>query len=222
MPARCVAAFCSNTHKDSVSLFKFPKDPELHLKWVKQVRRTRDDWTPSPSSLLCSEHFELDCFDSVLAIKESLGFPVQHKCVLLPGAVPTVFHRVVRPSQASASGLRNADSAERQLQHKCSTSTTVRPCVQKRQKIQVRVENNIYTNEFSDRICWHSYRVWIPPGPRLPVQPVTKVLFYNYTIIPYNILNGSFAYLTVRIQLGMQNSYLECCRKLWCSCKMIP
>ena len=97
MPARCVAAFCSNTHKDGVSLFKFPKDPELHLKWVKQVRRTRDDWTPSPSSLLCSEHFELDCFDSVPAIKESLGFPVQHKCVLLPGAVPTVFHRVVRP-----------------------------------------------------------------------------------------------------------------------------
>ncbi|KAM9309113.1 histone-lysine N-methyltransferase SETDB1-B isoform 2-T2 [Pholidichthys leucotaenia] len=95
MPSRCVAGFCSNTHKDGVSLFKFPKDPELHSKWVKQVRRTRDKWEPSPTSVLCSDHFELDCFDFVPTLKESLGCSVQHKRVLLPTAVPSVFPRSV-------------------------------------------------------------------------------------------------------------------------------
>uniref|UniRef100_A0A8C6WUL3 THAP domain-containing protein 1 n=1 Tax=Neogobius melanostomus TaxID=47308 RepID=A0A8C6WUL3_9GOBI len=141
MPSRCVAGFCSNTHKDGVSLFKFPKDPELHLKWVKQVRRTREQWTPSSSSLLCLEHFELDCFDSAPVIKESLGCSVQHKRVLLRTAVPTVFRRGVRAS--GAAGLSNTDSViEPRVRVSVatptsSTSVPVRSCVHKRQKIQV-------------------------------------------------------------------------------------
>uniref|UniRef100_A0A3P9NPE5 THAP-type domain-containing protein n=1 Tax=Poecilia reticulata TaxID=8081 RepID=A0A3P9NPE5_POERE len=63
MPSRCIAAFCSNTREDGVSLFRFPKEPELLSKWVKQVRRTRENWKPTQTSVLCSEHFEfsLDC-----------------------------------------------------------------------------------------------------------------------------------------------------------------
>ncbi|XP_043988994.1 zinc finger protein 644a isoform X1 [Gambusia affinis] len=91
MPSRCIAAFCSNTREDGVSLFRFPKEPELLSKWVKEVRRTREHWKPTPTSVLCSEHFELHCFDFVPVLKESLGYSVQHKRVLLPTAVPTVF-----------------------------------------------------------------------------------------------------------------------------------
>uniref|UniRef100_A0A3B5LP33 THAP-type domain-containing protein n=1 Tax=Xiphophorus couchianus TaxID=32473 RepID=A0A3B5LP33_9TELE len=91
MPSRCIAAFCSNTREDGVSLFRFPKEPELLSKWVREVRRTRELWKPSPTSVLCSEHFELHCFDFVPVLKESLGYSVQHKRVLLPTAVPTVF-----------------------------------------------------------------------------------------------------------------------------------
>ena len=45
MGRRCVAARCSNTHSDNVSMHKFPKDPELRQKWEKQVQRTREQWS---------------------------------------------------------------------------------------------------------------------------------------------------------------------------------
>ena len=40
MVNRCVAAGCSNTPSEGISLYKFPTDPRLREKWVKQVRRT--------------------------------------------------------------------------------------------------------------------------------------------------------------------------------------
>ncbi|XP_078495356.1 THAP domain-containing protein 10-like [Ciona intestinalis] len=101
MPSRYVAGFCCNTHKNGISLFKFPKDPELRSKWIQQVRHTRDKWFPPPTSVLCSEHFETDCFDSVSSIKRSLGCPVQHKRVLLLTAVPIVFRRNARKPNAT-------------------------------------------------------------------------------------------------------------------------
>ena len=39
MVNRCVTAGCSNTHRDGVSLFKFPSDPKLREKWTKQVKK---------------------------------------------------------------------------------------------------------------------------------------------------------------------------------------
>ncbi|KAF3842786.1 hypothetical protein F7725_001635 [Dissostichus mawsoni] len=50
MPSRCVAANCSNTNKDGVSLFKFPKELSLRSQWTAQVQRTRQGWSPSTSS----------------------------------------------------------------------------------------------------------------------------------------------------------------------------
>uniref|UniRef100_A0A3P9I3W1 THAP domain-containing protein 1 n=1 Tax=Oryzias latipes TaxID=8090 RepID=A0A3P9I3W1_ORYLA len=61
MPSRCVAAGCSNTSSESVSVYKFPKQETLLKQWTKQVQRTRAYWVPTASSTLCSEHFEADC-----------------------------------------------------------------------------------------------------------------------------------------------------------------
>ena len=66
MVKRCIAAGCSNTHKDGVSLFQFPRDPQLKQKWIKQVQRTRAGWSGPGSvagSVLCSAHFEKSCFE---------------------------------------------------------------------------------------------------------------------------------------------------------------
>ena len=64
MPKRFVAAGCSNTYSNKVSLFKFPKVPVLRQKWVKQVQRTRAEWSgPSDHSVLCSDHFDSSCFE---------------------------------------------------------------------------------------------------------------------------------------------------------------
>ena len=80
MPNRCVAAGCGNMSSDSVSLFRFPKDPHLCGVWTRQVQRTRVNW--KPASVLCSEHFSVDCYDDIPALKASLGFAVQRKRVL--------------------------------------------------------------------------------------------------------------------------------------------
>ena len=74
MPNRCVAAACGNMPSDSVSLFRFPKEPHLCDLW-------------------CSEHFSVDCFDDIPSLKASLGFAVQRKRVLKSTAVPSIFKR---------------------------------------------------------------------------------------------------------------------------------
>ncbi|XP_074519873.1 lethal(3)malignant brain tumor-like protein 2 [Halichoeres trimaculatus] len=90
MPYHCVAYGCGKTADDGVALFKFPKDQQEFLKWEKQVQRTRTNWVATPSSHLCSEHFENGYFE-----------PRQGILKLRPGAVPTVF---VRPHCSSCSG----------------------------------------------------------------------------------------------------------------------
>ena len=76
MPNCCVAAGFGNMPSDSVSLFRFPKDPHLCGVWTRQVQRTRANWKPS-ASVLCSEHCSVDCFDDIPALKASLRFSVQ-------------------------------------------------------------------------------------------------------------------------------------------------
>ena len=104
MPKRCVAANCSNTIADGVSLFRFPRDAARRRQWVLQVKRTRARWdfpaVYNASCVLCSDHFEADCFDSSSSVKLSVGYDLQHKRVLLDTAVPTIFARTVTLKQA--------------------------------------------------------------------------------------------------------------------------
>ena len=92
MVKRCVTAGCSNTYRDGVSLFKFPKDPQLRKKWTKQVQRTCAEWKgPSDHSVLCSNHFEEACLEPAGEFSKQFG--LAKKAKLKPDAVPTVFKR---------------------------------------------------------------------------------------------------------------------------------
>lgn len=44
--------------------FRFPADELMRAKWTKIIRQTRldENWKPSKSSVICSKHFEVDCF----------------------------------------------------------------------------------------------------------------------------------------------------------------
>ena len=54
MVKRCVAAECSNTYSDNVSLYKIPRDPILRQQWAKQVQSTRAQLSgPSEHSQFC-------------------------------------------------------------------------------------------------------------------------------------------------------------------------
>ena len=89
MVKRCVAAGCSNTYSDNVSLFKFPKDPVLRQKWVKNVQKTRAQWSgPSEHSVLCSQHFDSSSFEPDSELASQMGM---QKCRRLKDdAVPTL------------------------------------------------------------------------------------------------------------------------------------
>ena len=103
MPKRCVAANCSNTIADGVSLFRFPRDAARRRQWVLQVKRTRARWdfpaVYNASCVLCSDHFEADRFDPSSSVKLSVGYDLQH--VLLDTAVPTIFARTVTLKEAA-------------------------------------------------------------------------------------------------------------------------
>ena len=87
MGKSCIAGGCTNTHRQGVSLFRFPSDDRLRKKWTRQIQRTRAKWKgPTPYSYVCSKHFTEDCFEP---LSGKLG--IQMKKMLKPGAVPTVF-----------------------------------------------------------------------------------------------------------------------------------
>lgn len=97
---RCVAYGCSNDTctTPKVSLHTFPdpeKDSARHVEWVNAVTRTRADWSGPPKSasafrmcVLCSDHFEQDCFNPISELKLAAGY---HRVTLKPDAVPTRF-----------------------------------------------------------------------------------------------------------------------------------
>ena len=93
MGKRCVAAGCSNTNADGVSLFCFPRNQSLRQQWNKQVQRTRADWKDATKySVPCSKHFTSDCFEEDLFIAAQFGLTKRKR--LKPDAVPMVFHRL--------------------------------------------------------------------------------------------------------------------------------
>ncbi|XP_066521367.1 lethal(3)malignant brain tumor-like protein 2 isoform X2 [Hoplias malabaricus] len=91
MPNCCAAYGCGKTHKDNVTMFRFPKDTDEFCKWEKQVQRTRRKWFAKGFSFLCSEHFSKDCFEPrSAAMAKAMGF---RGLELKEGAVPTIFFR---------------------------------------------------------------------------------------------------------------------------------
>ena len=96
MVKRYVAAGFSNTYSDNVSMLKFPKDPILRQKWVKNVQRTRAQWSgPSEHSVLCIQHFDSSCFEPDSELASQMGMQKHRR--LKDGAVPTLLKRPVAP-----------------------------------------------------------------------------------------------------------------------------
>jgi hypothetical protein len=97
----------------------------MREKWIKQVQRTRANWTCTDSSRICSEHFTDDCFDQIPALKQKVGITPTHTRVLLPNAIPTIFHRKItgteREIPASVSGTRTTRSSSTTT---CTTTTS--------------------------------------------------------------------------------------------------
>ena len=138
----CVAAGCSNTYSNNVSLFKFPKDPVLRRKWVKNVQRTRAQWSgPSDHSVVCSQHFDSGCFEPDSEFASQMCMHKRRR--LKDDAVPTLFERsgplMSLLSEAGPSGThprKRASSSS--FQADAGTSKKKRTAYEKRERSRVR------------------------------------------------------------------------------------
>ena len=54
---------CNNTSlTEGISMHTFPSNDIVKRKWTKFVRKHRPEFKPSQTSVLCSVHFDKDCF----------------------------------------------------------------------------------------------------------------------------------------------------------------
>ena len=143
MVKRCVAAG-SNTHSDDVSLFKFLKEPVLRQKWVKQVLRTRALWSPSEHSVLCSEHFDGNCFEPDSTLASQMG--IQKRRRLKADAIPTLFERrcvapvpLPLPSEAGPSTLSRKRTSSSSSSVDAGYSKKKRAAYEKRERTRVSI-----------------------------------------------------------------------------------
>ena len=131
MPIRCVAGGCSNTYKEGVSFFNFPKERPRRRIWISKVQTTRAKWTPTEHSKLCSAHFTDDCFETEVALASSMG--INRRKRLRPTAVPSLF------SSQTRKRTRDSDNTN---SHK--PTKRLRRAYEKRERSQVRIVH-IYT-----------------------------------------------------------------------------
>ena len=99
MPRSCVVTGCSTSTGEGYSLHKFLRDDSMHAKWTRAIKRFRGNWDgPSASSVLCSKHFEPECFVvEGIRYRDYMGIPA--KRWLKPGVIPTIF---VRPTHGES------------------------------------------------------------------------------------------------------------------------
>ena len=90
----CVAGgpgevICTNSQfSEGISIHKFPDsglEEEMHKKWVKFVMTHCPDFKASKTSVLCSAHFEEECFNYHRDVADQLGI----RRSLVEGAVPS-------------------------------------------------------------------------------------------------------------------------------------
>ena len=103
MPSQCVAWNCATrrrgdeTDDQTITFHSFPlSKPEFCAKWLEQMGEAR--WKPQRGSVLCSKHFDRDCFLQNYATPR-----------LKPAAVPTHFDRRPNPDAVVDLDKRAAD-----------------------------------------------------------------------------------------------------------------
>ena len=103
MPRRCIAAGCNTVSGEGYSLHEFPREDAIRSKWTRAVKLQRVGWKgPTSASLLCSKHFEPDCFVTEgVRYRDAVGIPTKKR--LKPVAIPTIFHKPVHGGCSSPS-----------------------------------------------------------------------------------------------------------------------
>ena len=83
MAKNCNSGRAKEPPDTRVVLYEFPKSARIKNRWIRGLRRSK--WSPKPTSVVCSLHFQEDCF-----LPGTFNDPLQ-KPKLKPNAVPTIF-----------------------------------------------------------------------------------------------------------------------------------
>ena len=119
----CCANGCSNSNwrenkKEGITFHKFPRD--MFVVWAKKLHR--EGWTPKKHSVLCSEHFEDNCFEEDTFHKYigrgQDGNPIRR---LKVGAVPTLHLQPYEPRKCHSRRVNRVHSCIKLEYHVCTT-----------------------------------------------------------------------------------------------------
>ncbi|XP_019396694.1 PREDICTED: THAP domain-containing protein 3 [Crocodylus porosus] len=113
MPKSCAAPRCSNRYSSRcrhLTFHRFPRSrPELLARWVGNLGRT--NFQPSCHAVLCSQHFQPDCFS-----------PCGNRANLRPDAVPTLFTAPPAAAQIRKGKSSLKDAEDPPLPKDCTES----------------------------------------------------------------------------------------------------
>lgn len=119
----CVVAGCSKRQTDDVSVHSLPKDERQRAAWTCFVKIIRADWTgPSQYTVICSEHFNEDCYERQHYLVRDFGIPTKKR--LIPGSVTSIYQKGKRDELNEAfvvcpSSSMPAPTQERGAHAKC-------------------------------------------------------------------------------------------------------
>ena len=87
-----------------VVLYKFPKDARISNRWIRGLHLSK--WSPKKCSVVCSLHFQEDCF-----LPGTFNDPLQ-KPKLKSNAVPTIFDHGKKKTARRPPKNRSAPAAK--------------------------------------------------------------------------------------------------------------
>ena len=122
MPAsRCVVQFCSNraNREAGVSIHLCPMNKSQRNVWVNFVKTHRANFNPVGRFVICSDHFNDDCFE-----RTHFGLESGSLRRLKPGSVPTMWKKKTVPSPISQRNRRRV-SAKNGASHDMYSSSPV-------------------------------------------------------------------------------------------------
>ena len=83
----CCAVDCTNGSGSGKTFHRFPRDSKLKQLWIARVKRK--NWSPTQTTVLCSDHFQRADYETDPELLKTLG--VKRQLRLRDGVVPSLF-----------------------------------------------------------------------------------------------------------------------------------
>ncbi|XP_050315878.1 THAP domain-containing protein 1-like [Anthonomus grandis grandis] len=177
MPSPCCVPGCKSNYKSSlrageasISVFGFPKDEHLKMKWLKAI--PRDKWAPTQYSVVCAKHFDpndIICEDNYLLPDGTLT-KIKIKARLVCSAVPQIFPNLPADLTKTVPLPKKSPDERNSEQQKCNELSNE------------AFEQLDYITNFQDLISNYSQKIVISDLWNVKIVGDTKLYFYTLNL----------------------------------------